>query len=435
MVSISQLYSVSDSGEPNPWLVKNGYLYFGQNFGGNPNSEGYIKKLKLDDLTETTIYGPRKKWAMWKAVHDIKNNRLIAVGEANDDSDIQRAGITIVDLSNDIAQLVLHPNTGDCNEFIAVLLDYENNRLIVGERVIGGGTTGSNWPNGGGLWIIPLDTITDPSTWDRIYEDPNNAEWRNIVYFKGLYYASMFRSGSLSKIRKSSDLQTWSDVESSNSNSVSCGLDADDEILAYSIVDSSGNLVVKWTKDGSTWNSVTIGTPPSNSHVQLIIIGKYIVVRVGDRDNKTEDVYIINTETSDVYSIATGLTGFTSSGEGVFDGQQNFYFGTSNKYDTPSYIYKLVFDAKRTISFSISNPNPAPNETITLEATLLDENSNPVSGVDIEFYVLWYGFRGHPATGELIGSATTDNNGKASVQYTIPSNASGKLVFRALYKG
>ena len=434
MVSISQLHTINNSSEPNPWLVKNGYLYFGQNFGGNPNGEGYIKKLKLDDLTETTIYGPRGKWAMWKAVYDIKNNRLIAVGEANDDSGIQRAGILIINLADDTAQLVLHPNTGDTNEFIGAMLDYINNRLIVGERASGGGTTGSNWPNGGGLWTIPLDTLTDPSTWNRIYENPDGCAWKNIVYFKGLYYASLYKGGTLVKIISSSDLQSWSDVETSNSSTVTSGLDADDEILAYSIVDTNGNVVVKWTTDGSTWNSVTVATAPANGSAQVRIVGKYILVFIGDKDAKTTDVYIINTEDSSVNSLASGLAGYMAENDGYFDGQQNMYFGLSMKPDTPSYIYQLVFDAKRVLSLALSKSNPAPGETITIEATLLDENGSPVADVDIEFYVINASKTPHVGVGDLIGVRTTDANGRASVQYTMPSTAQ-KVWFRAIYKG
>ena len=433
MPSISQLYSVSDSEEPNPWLVRNGYLYFGQNYGGNPENNGYIKKLKLDDLTETTIFGPRHRWAMWKAVLDNKNNRLIFVGEADDDGGTLRAGITIVDLDNDTATLVLHPNTGDCNEFIGVALDYKNNRLIVGERVTGGITTGSNYPNGGGLWSIPLDTITDPSTWSRVYEDPDYAEWRHIVVFKDKVYASLFRSGTKSVIVSSSDLQTWNTVDQSSDPNVTLGLDADDDMIAYVVVDSSGNIVVKWSKDGSTWNSVNVTTAPSPANIQLRIIGKYIVVLIGDTANYKTDVYIVDTENVTVSQIATGLAGHIGNGIGVFDGQQKFYFGTKTSA-TPSYIYALEFDSKRVLSLSLSNPNPSPGETVTLEATLL-ENGNPVSGVEIEFYVIYFMQTGHCATGELIGSATTDSDGKASISYTVPSDAEGKIVFRALYKG
>ena len=438
MPSISQLYSVSDSKEPNPWLVRNGYLYFGQNYGGNPSLQGYIKKLKLDDLTETTIFGPHDKWAMWQAVLDNKNNKLIFVGEANDDGGTLRAGITIVDLDNDTATLVLHPNTGDCNEFIGVALDYKNKRLIVGERPYGGITTGSNYPNGGGLWSIPLDTITDPSTWSRVYEDPDYAVWSSIAVFGDYVYASLFRNGTKSIVARAplSDLTSWSIVETSNRNDRMTYVDADDKMIAYSIVDASGNVVVKWSNDGDNWNSITVASAPSVSGADIIrIIGKYILVFIQKPEATwSTDVYIIDTETNNVYSLGTIDGKIVGHGRGVFDGELIHYFGTQTD-SAPSYIYKLVFDAKRTISLSISNPNPAPNETITLEATLLDENGNPVSGAEVEFYVLYFKQNGHCATGELIGSATTDSDGKASVSYTVPSDAEGKIVFRALYKG
>ena len=438
MPTVSQVLSISDSQEPNPWLVKNGFLYFGQNYGGNPDYKGYIKKLNLstNEVTNLTPNG-LDMWAMWQAVYDIKNNRIIAVGEVNDENGVLRAGVTIIDLSNDAVNKITHPNTGDCNEFIGVALDYKNNRLIVGERVYGGNTNGSSYPNGGGLWTIPLNTITDPSTWSRVYEDPDYAVWSTIAIFKDKVYAGIFRNGVKAVIACAplSDLTSWTVLEQSSRNDRHAMVDADDKMVAYTFVNADGKVVVKYSTDGETWNQVTVCSAPSGAGAdQLRIIGKYIVVFVHDGSAKTQDIYLIDTSTNEVYLVQSMSGAITGHGRGAYDGEQKHYFGCQTP-STPSYIYSLAFDAKNTLVLSLSNSNPAPSEVITLTATLTDENGNPVSGAEIEFYVIHFRQNGHCAVGDLIGTATTGSDGKASIQYTIPSDASGKLIFRAIYKG
>ncbi len=92
----------------------------------------------------------------------------------------------------------LVPNTDDCNEFIGIALDTAGNRLIVGERWQGNGTPLKNslWPNGGGLWSIPLATIDQTNTYTRIYQDFLNQSWDKMTVFNGRLFATVYNGGT-----------------------------------------------------------------------------------------------------------------------------------------------------------------------------------------------------------------------------------------------
>jgi hypothetical protein len=65
-------------------------------------------------------------------------------------------------------------------------------------------------------------------------------------------------------------------------------------------------------------------------------------------------------------------------------------------------------------SLTIDVPSAPRGKECTIEATLKDENDNPLHNMDIDFYVCGTGCM------DWIGAAKTDSNGVASLTYTFP---------------
>jgi len=65
-------------------------------------------------------------------------------------------------------------------------------------------------------------------------------------------------------------------------------------------------------------------------------------------------------------------------------------------------------------SLTIDVPSAPQGKECTIEATLKDENDNPLHNMDIDFYVCGTGCM------DWIGTAKTDSNGVASLTYTFP---------------
>jgi len=65
-------------------------------------------------------------------------------------------------------------------------------------------------------------------------------------------------------------------------------------------------------------------------------------------------------------------------------------------------------------SLTIDVPSAPQGKECTIEATLKDENDNPLQNFDIDFYVWGTNCK------DWIGTAKTDSNGVASLTYTFP---------------
>jgi len=192
--------------EGTAYAVIGNSLYWGVNFGGCPANLGH--KYKTNLLTGVTTELLQKYlMAEWMGVK--VGTKVYSVGESGTGVGLtQNASIHIIDSSDDSVTEVLHPNTRDCNELIGVGTD--GTYLVAGERHAGGTDAGSNWPNGGGVWRIPMATITDPNTWTRTYEDPTHWLWQSIAYFNGKWYAALYDPGGTGwKVISSSDLVNW----------------------------------------------------------------------------------------------------------------------------------------------------------------------------------------------------------------------------------
>ncbi|ADZ09827.1 conserved repeat domain protein [Methanobacterium lacus] len=86
-------------------------------------------------------------------------------------------------------------------------------------------------------------------------------------------------------------------------------------------------------------------------------------------------------------------------------------FPGANPYELSSYTSKLTVN-KIPTSITVSDTKGARGDHVDLQATLKDENGNPISGKDLVFYV----------NGSNVGSATTNNEGVAIFNYQISEN-------------
>jgi len=135
--------------------------------------------------------------AAWQSVVDHTNNRIYIAGEMPrpEGDHHYRSMIGVIDENTNTGSFYLIPNTDDCNELIGIALDAGGNRLLAGERRPGTPLTSSLWPSGGGLWSIPLETIDQPATYSRVYQDLYSRTWDKMTVFNGRLYVTLFNGG------------------------------------------------------------------------------------------------------------------------------------------------------------------------------------------------------------------------------------------------
>ncbi len=437
MPTLTQLFSVPNNEVLAAYVTEDGrYLYYNHLYGTDPNNKGRIIKRDLVTGNETIIF-EKSRFAAWNSVYVAKDNKIYFFGEADDDQGVLRSTVVIVDLNDDSVVVVQHPNTGDCNEFIGVAYDEKNDRFIVGERKGGAVTTGSSWPNGGGLWIIPRSTITDPSTWQRVHEfSPLGSESINPGVTKVLIAGNnvfvTLTGASTRGIQKASldDLTTWTSIE--QGDSFARNILGNGDIIAYAKESGSNTLLIRYSTDnGETWNEYDTGIDLSTDKGSgILLYGKYvIVIHAKVSSHNPADVYLVDLENQTTQHVGSLTTYDMLEGTAR---HENVFF--TNRNNSTSYIYKLTFDTPRRLSLSTNKQTANAGEVITLTATLTDDQGNPVSGEIIEFYVVRCGLSRNAIIGEKIGTATTDENGQATINYTLPTTP-GKVWFRAIYKG
>ena len=89
------------------------------------------------------------------------------------------------------------------------------------------------------------------------------------------------------------------------------------------------------------------------------------------------------------------------------------YF-TSIKMTSGTGDIELISGGTANTSLTIAVPSAPQGKECTIEATLKDENDNPLQNFDIDFYVCGTDCM------DWIGTAKTDSNGVASLKYTFP---------------
>ncbi|KZX14491.1 bacterial Ig-like domain protein [Methanobrevibacter cuticularis] len=108
--------------------------------------------------------------------------------------------------------------------------------------------------------------------------------------------------------------------------------------------------------------------------------------------------------------------------EEPYEGSLNVTFIGNNVYNGNSTLVNVNF-TKGNPSLSINNITGEKGETITISATLLDSNGNPLANRTVMFYL----------NGEYIGQGVTNSEGKASINYKVLS--SGEFILGATFEG
>jgi len=302
------------------YAIINDCLYWGHNFGGGLDGTTRYGRIYKTNLTtgNTTVLYTRWWRASWQGL--VVNNIVYTVGEEHDDSDIMRMAVYVINTTDDSVTAIVHPNTGDCNELMGV--DTNGTHLVAGERVIGGTTTGSNWPNGGGVWAIPIDTITDYTTWQRMHEDPDHYDWVNIAYFNNKWYAVLSARNTAAqwKVKSSTDLVNWNvelDYTTQNYgyNVVPFMAKCGSKLAVVAPVAVTGTLHL-FVFDGTSWSDYDLniavtytswigGIWDADESKLFITVGKF-------EEPATHDVYAVNLDGTGLELIASNLDGCPS---------------------------------------------------------------------------------------------------------------------------
>ncbi|RLI95726.1 MAG: hypothetical protein DRP00_06380, partial [Candidatus Aenigmatarchaeota archaeon] len=306
--------------EATVYAVVGDCLYWGHNYGGGFDGAeryGRIYKTNLTTLNTTTLYTGERR-AAWQGFY--LNGNVYAVGEEHDTEGVMRSAVYIINTTDDSVTAVLHPNTGDCNEFVGV--DHNSTHIVVGERVIGGVTTGSNWPNGGGVWAIPISTITDTATWQRTYEDPDHYEWFNIAYFNNKWYAVLGACNTTGawKVLSSSDLVNWNTelnytTQNYGNDFRACMIKCDSKLVVLAPVAATGTIHM-FVFDGSTWTDYDLGLAESyNGRLRGMWdeANSKLIVFIANYDSpRKHKVYKVNLDGTELKLIASNLDGGVS---------------------------------------------------------------------------------------------------------------------------
>jgi 5-hydroxyisourate hydrolase-like protein (transthyretin family) len=104
----------------------------------------------------------------------------------------------------------------------------------------------------------------------------------------------------------------------------------------------------------------------------------------------------------------------------------NASYAGSADYGSSSGTSNLIVNPFTT-TLTIDVPSATQGQSVTLKATLIDENGNPVQGMSIQFQM----YDGTSWTN--MSSANTDSNGVASISYT-PSST-GSFQVKAIFAG
>jgi hypothetical protein len=96
---------------------------------------------------------------------------------------------------------------------------------------------------------------------------------------------------------------------------------------------------------------------------------------------------------------------------------------------TSSNSIPLVNAQSTSTSLTIAVPSAPQGTECTIEATLKDENDNPLQNFDIDFYVCGT----NCACMDWIGTAKTDSNGVASLKYAFPRTRTYNV--KAMFSG
>lgn len=327
--------------------------------------------------------------AGWQSAYNPTDGLIYVVGQVYADTITYRAAIWTIDpASGTVTTHVLNAAgeaTGDTNELIAILDD--GTQIVAGERAGGGLTTGSDFPNGGGLWTIPKATIGTVSSYTRVYEDTDSPtrEWHNLAKRGSTYYALLVNyTNAKYVIQHSTNLTAWTvDVDGTalSLNDIRGYLihHAGLNLICGATVNSSRQVVLR-VYDGSSWVATTFANlviPSSGGFtMSLCEFGSDLVLFISDSTAHTHDVYLI--------SDLTGTPFFTRlfrnlAGSTWFfpvTAEPNIYYGTQY----PGGLNKIELWGRGGVSSggtvtSVATGTGLTGGPITLSGTISDANT------------------------------------------------------------
>jgi len=365
---------------------------------------------------------------------DYLRNRVVVVGLARDSGGLPRSAVFVFNPSSEGVDVVVHRNTGEINMFKSVIYDHVYRRFIVGERGYGvdASSDGSNWPNGGGLWVIPYEDLMDYTRWVRVHEFGGNPEVTSIgIRANNHVYVGLWRDGSVSRI-----------VMSDITNLVSWDTTVLVRLDVKSHVDTEGNTaVLPFVELNNLFRIIafrdifhgmpTFGTVGGNvKYLSGKVVGKYFVMTIG-KTSMTSDICFTEIGSSSFSVVRADVDSVVDGKRFLYDGKKNLYIGSVAGLGSAK-VYRLSFDYGRVLELDVSPSVVEVGDTVTLTAVLRDSDGMPVSGAHVDFYVA-NSAHSSPA-GRLIGTRTTDETGTASITYTVSASPE-RLIFFAIYRG
>jgi len=177
------LHRTNPSFETQVYIVKNGTLYGYRLLNVNSAAELYFQRGNKVHI----VYGDYShRFTTWGGWYYSKENCLFLCGQYFDGYAF-RSVVFKWYLNNNTVSFIRLPNTGDANELMSVIIYHGD--LFVGERVHGGGTWATIYPDGGGVWRVPVSQWNNASAWSRIWENPYHFGMDRFAILNGTLYA------------------------------------------------------------------------------------------------------------------------------------------------------------------------------------------------------------------------------------------------------
>jgi PKD repeat protein len=281
----------------------------------------------------TTLLKTGNKLASWGCI--VIGNTIYTVGEEQNPSPDLQSTIQIIEDNGTSPPTIITvhmPNTNDCNELVSV--DTDGTYLIVGERTGSPQQTYSSYPTGSGLWKIPIATITDTTTWERIWQDPDLYQLSDIAYFQGNWYIHLNDWTETGKWRvvKITDLNNitgtltvpldFTTPTNPFTNSPSpftqqgSMFHAGDNLVVLDIdMNATPQTFAMWVYNGTTWTKTSLMAVPNLLNQYIIrgywdAINEKIVFMVSSfTSSSTFSIYSINSDGTNLTTLSTGNPG------------------------------------------------------------------------------------------------------------------------------
>lgn len=292
------------------YAVVDKYLYWGYNWLSD--ADGDIYKTDLETGETTLIYSGRYR-AEWQGIK--VGDKIILVGQELDPNETtqspqtMRSTIHIIDTTTDTVTPVYVPNTDGLNEFVSV--DTDGKVLLIGERDAPAQNIERNtaYPNSGGIWVVPLDSLTDTSKWKRVHEEPNY-EVSFIAYWNNKWYALcqyVHHAGGKWKLISTTDFENWTTELDYTSNNfdvrVGGGLaKAGDKLVVVNAVQDTGTYHM-FVYDGKKWTDYDLGLDATVERwVKIFYLPNKnkLVLIVVDPNAYRSDIYTVNLDGSEL---------------------------------------------------------------------------------------------------------------------------------------